>query len=354
MGQIMLNLKAKITGIKYKPSLCKQLNEIDYSDLDNNLQKYSSYLCKFNDLNKIAISWWVSAKRTRTYPLARVYDTLSFGGKKVTIIPVFKDEGIGGDRDYIQWDTISLMSLLGIYLIISFYDYAHPSKRDSQKITHQRFNTAHTKNQLEDLIIYKSDALHWNLNQAKTISDVGEKALLAYHEISQKTGIPMHSNQSVNQWLQNVKDSMSNFITNSRNRASIAQNSESMTEQPKEKTEGEKAKITITNYLGGEYFLTVDEAIIKEEKLLLVEAKHTKRSVFPALSDIKEGLVKMSLFSNISELTLNDNNYEPVPVLKLSSEYKILGKKFTQKHEHLLTQLYQEGKQNGFEVRYLS
>lgn len=63
-------------------------------------------------------------------------------------------------------------------------------------------------------------------------------------------------------------------------------------------------------------FLTVDEAIIEEEKLLLVEAKHTKRSVFPALSDTKEGLVKMSLFSNISELTLNDNNYEPMPGLK--------------------------------------
>ena len=65
--------------------------------------------------NKVAMSWWVSAKRTRSYPYARVYSTLNFSGKKITIIPVVKDEGKQGDRDFLQWDTVSLMSLLGVY-----------------------------------------------------------------------------------------------------------------------------------------------------------------------------------------------------------------------------------------------
>lgn len=71
--------------------------------------------------NKIAISRWVSPKRTRSYPYARVYDTLNFVGKRITIIPVIKDEGKDGDRDFLQWDTISLMSLLGIYVSIAYY-----------------------------------------------------------------------------------------------------------------------------------------------------------------------------------------------------------------------------------------
>ena len=68
--------------------------------------------------NEFAVSWWVSPKRTRSYPYARVYDTLGFSGKKATIIPIIKDEGKDGDRDFLQWDTISLMSLLGVYVIV--------------------------------------------------------------------------------------------------------------------------------------------------------------------------------------------------------------------------------------------
>ena len=46
------------------------------------------------DSEKIAVSRWISPKRTRSYPYERVYDTLAFDGKKVTIIPVVKDEGL--------------------------------------------------------------------------------------------------------------------------------------------------------------------------------------------------------------------------------------------------------------------
>lgn len=349
----MLNIQAKITGIKYKPYLCKQLVEIPYSELENNLQKHSSYICNINNLNKLAISWWVSAKRTRTYPYARVYDTLSFGGKKATIIPVFKDEGKFGDRDYIQWDTISLMSLLGVYIIISFYDSAQPSKSLPGKITRQKYNINHIKQQLDDLVIYKSDALHWNLHQVDNIYNIGEKALSAYNQISNQTGIAMHSNESVYSWLNEIEESRNNFIYYSRNRAKLAQNSESLTNQPKEKTEGEKSKITIINFLGGEYFLTVDEAKIEENLLYLVEAKHTKRSVLPALSDIKDGLVKMILFSNLSELIINNIQYKPLPILKLSSEYKYQGKNFNKNHQAVLDKIVLEGETNGFTVKFI-
>ncbi len=56
-------------------------------------------------------------------------------GKKIRIIPIYKDEGIGGDRDYLQWDTISLMSLFGVHVIISYYIFAQRHPRRADKIT---------------------------------------------------------------------------------------------------------------------------------------------------------------------------------------------------------------------------
>lgn len=64
--------------------------------------------CIVNFDNKsFAISKWISPKHTRSYPYARVYDTFSRDSNKVVmIIPLIKDEGINGDRDYLQWDSL--------------------------------------------------------------------------------------------------------------------------------------------------------------------------------------------------------------------------------------------------------
>ena len=110
-----MDLSAKITGIKYKPFLCAKLKTYAFRDLGNALAKNAVFILDVDKENKVAMGWWVSAKRTRSYPYARVYNTLNFSGKKITIIPVVKDEGKQGDRDFLQWDTVSLMSLLGVY-----------------------------------------------------------------------------------------------------------------------------------------------------------------------------------------------------------------------------------------------
>ncbi len=48
-----------------------------------------------------AVSKWISPKRTRSYPFERVFNTLRVS-KKITVIPIVKDEGAKGDRDFIQ------------------------------------------------------------------------------------------------------------------------------------------------------------------------------------------------------------------------------------------------------------
>lgn len=150
----IINISAKITGIKYTPFLCRELHTFNFDNFSMALSKEATFILKVDDKNQIAVSWWVSAKRTRSYPYARVYDSLSFSGKKITIIPIMKDEGFEGDRDFLQWDTVSLMSLLGVYTIISYYKDAEKSTRYKDKITNQRFNIEHLKFEIKKLLSY--------------------------------------------------------------------------------------------------------------------------------------------------------------------------------------------------------
>lgn len=191
-----MDVLAEIAGINYIPFLCRELNEYSLEKIASGLPKKASFILSITENSKIALSWWVSPKRTRSYPYARVYDTLSFQGKRVTVIPIMKDEGKDGDRDYLQWDTVSLMSLLGIYTIISYYCDAERSKRYQNKITNQKYDILHIKKEIQDLLAYQSDALHWNLLQIDKVAGIGQKSLDCYEIISSKTGVEMHSKES--------------------------------------------------------------------------------------------------------------------------------------------------------------
>jgi hypothetical protein len=108
-----------------------------------------------------AVSKWVSPKRTRSYPFERVFSTLNIS-KKITVIPIVKDEGASGDRDFIQWDTVSLMSLLDVFVIFAYYDKADKKKR---KITNQQFDNEYVLSKIREIEQFHSSALHWNLNE---------------------------------------------------------------------------------------------------------------------------------------------------------------------------------------------
>jgi len=249
-----MDLSAKITGIKYSPKLCRELKTYNLSELDYALSQDGSFILNLDSKNHFALSWWVSAKRTRSYPYARVYDTLSFGGKKVTIIPIMKDEGREGDRDFLQWDTISLMSLLGIYVIIGYYKEAERSKKYKHKITNQKFDINYIKQKLNSILSYQSDALHWNLEQIEKVEEVAKTALYYYEKISKNLGIEMHSRELAEKRINKIIENKDSFMQFSRELAKKAQIRESITNQPKEKLLGLKATLTIKNYLGGYYF----------------------------------------------------------------------------------------------------
>lgn len=345
-----MDLFAKIKGIKYSPILCRKLKIFDAKNLEKALSSCASFILKIDKEKQIALSWWVSAKRTRSYPYARVYDTLGFSGKKITIIPVVKDEGKEGDRDFLQWDTISLMSLLGVYVIVAYYNNAERSTRYRHKITRQRFDIDYIKEQIKNILSYQSDALHWNLAQIDKVGQIGQKALEAYAKISQKLKVEMHSRQSAEKRITELLKGKDEFMRLSRALAEKAQKRERLTIQPKEYLTGTKAIITIQNYLGGYYYFTVDEAEVKGNNVFLIEGKHSKNNSLPSLEDIKDGLLKMILFTNLEDVKIGSKDYRPVAVLKLTVENLFNENNLFISQKEILSLLRKEAKINNFKI----
>lgn len=350
MEGFQLRITANITAIRYKPLLCRELQLFDYDQLEKSISQNASFLLRTRAPGSIAISWWVSPKRTRSYPYARVYDTLGFSGKKVTIIPVIKDEGKDGDRDFLQWDTVSLMSLLGVYVILGYYAEATQNINYRNKITNQRFSFSEIETEIEELPSYQSDALHWNLSRIDKVGEISKKAFQAYQLIAEALNVEMHSEASALKRIQELLKGKSEFMNLSRGLAEKAQKRESVTRQPKENLAGTKATLTIRNYLGGYYFFTADEAWIEGSNLYLAEGKHARGADLPSLGDIKDGLLKMILFTNLEDVRIEEHTYNPVAVLKLTTGPGFSVHQLSDNQVKLMDTLRQEAEANQFKI----
>jgi hypothetical protein len=360
-----MEIKAQIVaGIRYKPILKCELSEISFANFDINSAK--SFCLISDGQNRFALSKWVSPKRTRSYPYERVYNTFSVS-KRLTVIPIVKDEGAKGDRDFLQWDTVSLMSLLDVYVILAYYETAEKHRSRDGKITNQKFNNDFVKAKLVEIADYHSSALHWNLKELKTSAQILERAKNSYKIISEKTKVVFHSEKGLDGFARLVTENLSSFMESSRLKAQSAQSREFFTVQPKEILATQtKAKITITNYLGGMYFFTVDEIFFDGENLFLIESKHSKSGKLPSVGDIKDGLLKMMLYTNLENVTIDEKPLKSLPILRLTSE-KLNGEissgsnaatreaffranNFNRRQKEFLNDLFAEAEINNFTV----
>lgn len=148
-------------------------------------------------------------------------------------------------------------------------------------------------------------------------------------------------------------------MESSRKKSQEAQEREMKTIQPKEYLSSlTKAKITIENYLGGKYHFTTDEIVFKNNKLFLIEAKHSKNSLLPSIADIKDGLLKIILYTNLKNVIFNGKKYNFSPVVKLTSsllkgEIKNVNQFLnsnqpTKEQKNSIKILIEEAKQNNF------
>jgi ASC-1-like (ASCH) protein len=272
-----------------------------------------------NNSETIAVSRWISPKRTRSYPYERVYDTLAFSGRKVAIIPVVKDEGLGGDRDFLQWDTISLLSLLDVQVVLAYYSEAEKNTRRGDQITRQKLDKTYIQARFREVLEFKGTPRQWNEREAKQLKAVLEKAKTAYAEISRRTKTYLHDAAALDELIK-FAETPEKFIEFSRRKSREAQSREFLTEQPKEALSTDtKAKVTINNALFGKYFFTCDETSIDGNNLFLIEAKHSNRAKFPSRNDIKDGLLKLMIYTNLSNVKIGKSAFAARVAMRLTS-----------------------------------
>jgi hypothetical protein len=142
----------------------------------------------------------------------------------------------------------------------------------------------------------------------------------SYTRISQELKVQMHSEKGIDDFQEIISKSIKDFMEFSRQKAQNAQSREFVTLQPKESLQTlTKAKITITNYLGGQYFLTVDEIRLERENIYLIEGKHSNSGLLPSKGDVKDGLLKMILYTNLKNVEVSGIIYNSNPILLLTS-----------------------------------
>jgi hypothetical protein len=322
------NLTGFIRGIKYKAYLNEGLTKISLADFDVNTANSSGVIDA--DGVEIGYSKWVSPKRTRSYPFARIYNTYNCA-KIITIIPVLKDEGKDGDLDKIQYSTISWMNLLNVYIVLGYYDKADKNTTEKQinkeKLTNQKFKNDFVKEQIQEIVEYRQSALHWNKNLFEDrFLDIFTLAMDSYSNISKLTGVQRHSYAGIKKYLSKVEADFEEFKNLSLKGSQDASKRESQTSHQLEYlVDGIKSTFCIENYLGGVYYLTPDELIKTENGYLIQESKNSSRKALPDLTDIQDGLFKLVLYSNIDSLSLNDRQVDFQVKLKLTGK-GVIGK----------------------------
>lgn len=319
---------------------------------------------------EVAYSKWVSPKRTRSYPFARIYNTYN-AAKILTIIPVIKDEGKDGDLDKLQYSTISWMNLLNIYIVLGYYEDAEKNQKKKQssknKLANQKFNGEFIKSQIQEIIEYKQSALHWNKNLfEERFTSIFREALDAYAAISNRINVQIHSHVGMEKYLQTITGDFEEFKNLSLKGSQSASKREAVTSHQLEYLiDGMKATFCIENYLGGTYYLTPDEICHIEETYVIQESKNSTRKALPDLSDVQDGLFKLILYSNIDSLSLNGHQINfsarlkltgkdvkkriilPCPLEELNEFVEINRAVFSQREKDIIKKLFLETQRNG-------
>ena len=310
----MPHFRGFIKDVTYQAQLTSLLDMYSLADFDINTAHSSGLIQAPSGV--LSFSKWVSPKPTRSYPFERLYNTYN-GQKIITIIPILKDEGADGDRDFIAFKTFSWMSLLNIYVVLAYYSSATKRQGVKQKITNQLFETDVVRQQIIEITHYKQSALHWNrtILEEKFVSTL-LFALQKYQEIALLTKVRIHGHSSkIDTLLEGLESYKRVSLTASRN-AAIRETKVNHALEIADSSD--KYVLEIENYLGGVYSLSPDGLIFEQNRWVIVESKNTTKGRLPQLSDIKDGLFKLILFSNLDRLECDGAKVDFTTRLQLS------------------------------------
>ena len=324
-----LSLTGFIKDVTYTPYLNpSKLDKYDITRFDVNQAQTYGLINLGAPGNNLAFSKWVSPKRTRSYPFARIYNTFHFNTKKVTIIPIIKDEGAGTqNNDRINAITFSWMNLLNIYIILAWYEDAARKPGTTDRITDQILNVESVREKLLEISRYQMTALHWNTTHFnEDFESIYLNAVDRYKKISEEKNVAIHSPQNHLSTLEKFKVdghfSLTAFKEATLPRSYGAAHRESVTTHVREYLEeNTKGIFCISNYLGGQYYLTADEVYLENDQLVIQESKNSSTGKLPSEDDIKDGLFKLILFANMEKVAVDERtNIRFITRLKLTGD----------------------------------
>ncbi|MBX3065280.1 MAG: hypothetical protein KF726_20045 [Anaerolineae bacterium] len=175
-------IKGFVRDISYVSQFAvPSLTAYSIADFDVNTARQAGLINLGGEGNYLAYARWISPKRTRSYPFARLYDTFHVSSPRVAIIPIIKDEGAdSGNNDRINYMTFSWMSSFNIFIILVWYD-AKRKVGDKHLITAQKIDPLYVREKLLELSQYRLSALHWNTSHfERDFSDIYQRAVESY------------------------------------------------------------------------------------------------------------------------------------------------------------------------------
>ena len=210
--------------------------------------------------------------------------------------------------------------------VLAWYEDAR--KVDTKnKITNQVLNAESVTEKLLEISQFHSNALHWNTNHFENdFERIYLNAVESYERISEQENVVMHKAQDHLNTLEKFKVDnqfcVESFKKVTLSRSHAAALRETVTVHELESLgEGEKGIFSITNYQGGEYYLTADEIYWEDNQLVIQESKNTTKKKFPSASDVKDGLFKLILFANMERVGVDDRTDVPfIARLKLTGD----------------------------------
>lgn len=222
---------------------------------------------------------------------------------------------------------MSWMNLLNVYIILAWYERAdRVTDTNINKIKNQKFSNEYINQKLLEISHYQLTALHWNTTHfEKNFETVYLNAVNSYKNIASTQNVKLHPYSKhievLNSFKKDGKFSVQSFKESTLERSLAAARRESTTKHKLEYlSDGYKGVFFISNYLGGMYHLTSDEVYQQGAIFTIQESKNSSSRQMPSEDDIKDGLFKLILFSNLEYLYLDDNPVEFTTRLKLTGK----------------------------------
>jgi len=328
-------------------------------------QMNKQFLSKFPNGENIAISVWTTPKRTKTPPWPRVYETLSYSGKKITIIPVQASYGLYGDHNIIQPSTISwITAMADIYVIIGVYTNAskkakgapsantNPHKQSTQGkavFTNFKFDLDDIENQITEIIEKNPKVNDWNLLQIRKIPKLLSESIEHNKRFGIKLGVKVQNFSRAEKRLVAWKKNHDEFLAEFDERSVDAQNREYNSSQKLENVPGNKGKVEINVQHFPKLHLTADSMEVHEnEKIItLLEGKNSTKETFPSNEMVLEQLVKFMVFKNC-DFQINEDVYQKRLICYVTGTGKPSTVEIKAKYQDIID----ECNTNGIEFRF--